>query len=83
MTPASEALLGEGEGALGHLIELVENDEVGVDARDLLLAVGAAEEEPAFAEALQPFRVGPLARGRLGLETSAQVGAVLDRAVEA
>ena len=78
-----ESLLHEREGALGHLVVLVTDHEIGVHARDLADALRAPQVKIAVPESLQPLAVGPLAAGRLGLQATAQMGAVLNGAIEA
>ena len=66
----SDALAGELEHPLRHLVVLVEQHEVRVDARHLPWAVGAAQVDVARADALQPLAVRALAARRLRLSSS-------------
>ena len=79
----SEPLLRQLERALGHLVELVENDEVGIEARDLASAIGAAQVDIATTDALEALGVRALAPWGLWLQARTQMGAVLERTVDA
>ena len=78
-----QSLLRQRQNAVRHLVEFVQDHEIGIHAGDLAAAVGPPQEAVARADALEPLAVRALAGRGFRLQAAPQVGAVLDRPIEA